>query len=318
MGAAPGDGEGASVPSATDDVVEAKAPRWNDAATRCVRAAGLIGLCASSRGARNTIIALIDGVVERSHASLRDSLVEVIDRTRTAGQASREHATFIASIFTGAGPACLGLARECPILDIGVVDDAMLDGFNRPREDATRLASAIGLASARGARIIQISLDLAFVGTEARALCAAAAAAVSRGAVIVVAAGQRQFAPVSPLLFVPGVIPVSGTTRDGYPLHSVYRSTALNVGGVLAPAIDIPGAVLPTGTALRSGTSFAACFVTGAIALACSVAPEMTPRDAAALLTRRLASRHGALPVPLDADACFGSFASLRRTVNDC
>src|SRR5579859_7162272 len=52
-------------------------------------------LCANS-GREGTTIALIDGAVERSHASLSGAHIEVIDRTRTASPVPREHATFIA------------------------------------------------------------------------------------------------------------------------------------------------------------------------------------------------------------------------------
>jgi subtilisin family serine protease len=304
-------------PGGIDDGIGPGAPRWDEAAARCVRAAGLVRLCARSRGARRTIIGLVDGIVDREHASLRGAAVEVVDRTEAASLAARQHATFIASILAGAGPACLGLAPECPLLDIGVVDDAMLEGRASSRRAAARLAGAIELAAARGARILQLSLDLAFHGGEDRPLLAAIEAAVRRGAVVVVAAGQRPSAPASPLLSMPGVIPVSGTDRSGERLHSMHRATALGAGGMLAPAVDIPGAVLPAGTALSSGTSFAACFVTAAIALACSAAPGMTPRDAARLLLRRSASHRGALPIPLDADGSFGSFDSTARMAHD-
>jgi subtilisin family serine protease len=264
------------------------------------------------------MIAFIDGAVDRAHASLRRAHIEVIDRTQSPCPAAREHATFIASLFAGAGPHCLGLAPECPILNVGVVDDAMVGGAIPPRNSAARLASAVDLASARGARIIQISLDLSFHTAEAHPLVVAVEAAVRRGAVVIIAAGQRPLAPANPLLLVPGVIPVSGVDHHGYPLHSVHRSAALSVCGISAPAIDIPGAVLPTGTALRTGTSFAACFVTAAIALMCSAIPAMAPRDAARrILAERFASRRGAIPVPLDVDGCFIFIRSIQEDADD-
>jgi subtilisin family serine protease len=258
---------------------------------------------------KNIGIAFVDGVAETSHANLRGARIEVLGQARTSGWAAREHATFIASVFAGSGPACLGLTPECPLLNIGVVDDVMLAGSARPRENGTRLAAAISLASAHGASIIQVSLDLSLQVAEARPLIAAVGVAVARGAVVVVAAGQRPFAADNTLLSAPGVLSVSGADPRGYPLHSLHRSAALNACGLSAPALDIPGAVLPAGTGLRSGTSFAACFVTAALALLCSAVPCMTPRDAALRLSAgRLAARRRALPVPLDADGCIERF----------
>jgi subtilisin family serine protease len=195
---------------------------------------------------------------------------------------------------------------ECSILNVGVVDDVMLGAAEPPRTSAARLADAVYLALGRRAGIIQISLDFAFLPHEARSLIAAIDAAVRRGVLVIVAAGQRPFAAPNPLLSIGGVIPVSGEDRNGRPLHSLDRSAVLSVCGISAPAIDIPGAAVPMGTALRSGTSFAACFVTAAAALMCCAVPGMTARAAAGrLVATRVAPRRNGLPIPLDADGCF-------------
>jgi subtilisin family serine protease len=285
--------------------------RWNETALHCVLAAGLVRVCGRTHGAKSTTLAFIDGAADCSHESLRGSSIEVVDQTR-GSKRSCSHATFIASIFAGSGPACLGLCSECLILNIGAVDDEMLGGSESPRRSAMRLADAIHLASSRGAHILQISLDLSFLPREARPVIAAIDAIVRRGTVVVVAAGQRPLTQPNPLAAIPGVIAVSGMDRSGYPLHSVQRSVAHNGCGIAAPASDIPGAVLPTGIGLRAGTSFAACFVTAAIALVCSAEPSMTARDAARrLLARRCVSVADALLVPLDVDDSLESVRSM-------
>jgi subtilisin family serine protease len=253
------------------------------------------------------VIAFIDGPADTSHLSLREASIEVFDRTRSASHFSRAHATFIASVLAGTGPHCLGLARNCLILSIGVVDEAMLEGLCPPRESAARLAGAVLLALRLNARVIQISLDLAFSPSEARPLIDAIDAAVRRGAVVVAAVGHRPSAALNPVLAIAGVIAVSGADRVGQPHHCgiPVGSPMLNVSEISAPSVDIPGALLPTGTGLRSGTSFAACFVTAAIALMCAGFCTTTSRDAALrLLAGRHFSRRYARPVSLDVDGC--------------
>jgi hypothetical protein len=288
--------------------------RWDEAGSRCVRAAGLVRLCGRTRGVGNLTIALIDGAVDARHGSLRDGHIKVIDRARTASSAATQHATFIASAFAGAEPACLGLVPVCRILSIGVVDEEMLQGTCPPRQTAGRLASAVDLASTQGASIIQISLTLRFLAYEAHPLNDAVAAAVHRGAVIVVAAAESQFSLSNPLFWIPGVIPVFGADHAGFPLASWHGPVIPSVSSLLAPAIDIPGAVLPDGTGSRSGSSFAACFVTAAVALMCSALPGVAPRDAAIrLLGTPGTFRRDAAPAVLDADSSFESHPAVQR-----
>jgi subtilisin family serine protease len=291
--------------------------RGEAAVARCIRSAGLTRLCQCTRGSATIPIAFLDGAVDRAHPSLQEAGIDIVARARGASRAACEHATFIASVFAGTGADCLGLAPACPLLDVAVVDDEMLLGSMSPRESAARLADAVELAS-RHSRILQISLELSFAESEARPLIAALTTAVQRGVVVVVATGQHPHYPASSVLALPGVIPVSGTDRDGRPLHAVQRAAYVNAFGLFAPAVKIPGAICPIGTALRDGTSFAACFVTAAIALACSAIPQMSPREAAQqLLASQLASRHRGLPATLDADSRFTPSRSTHDAIRE-
>lgn len=274
--------------------------RWGGAASKCVLSAGLARLCALTRGSDRTPIAIIDGLVHRGHPCLSRACIDVIEVAGIPGSSSRaasEHATFIASILAGAGPDCLGLAPGCPLVNVPAVDEEMLRGAIPPRLSAARLAAAVEVAAAHGASVLQCSLDLEFDAAEARPLIAAVGAAVDAGAVLVVPAGRHHFVRDNPLPWLPGVLAVTGGDRLRCAQHDL-----------LAPGVDIPGAVLPAGTALRSGTSFAACFVTATVALLCA-GGHVAPRDAA----RAVVSSSWHSPHPLDAEECLRAVLGARE-----
>ena len=268
--------------------------RWSLAAAHCVLAAGLGELCARSRGSERCPIAFIDGKVRREHPLLLGAPVEILEPFEaelSESLAASQHATFIASIFSGAAP-CLGLAPCSPLINIAVVDDDMLHGVIPPSTAAMRLAVAIQVAAARGSRIIQLSLNLSFDDAEARAIVAAVHAATTNDTVFIISTGQAQQWRGNPLVGLPGVLGVAGA---GSPPAACID--------VLAPLADIPGATIPTGVVLRSGVSFALCFVTAALALICATA-DVSPRTAA----QGMRSRCRVAGLTLDAQELWTAF----------
>ncbi len=288
-----------------------RSARWQAPAAWCVRRAGLSHLCAKTRGSPRTKIAIIDGSIETSHPNLKTARIEILEEYSkgTVGHspAAAEHATFIASALAGNGPEVLGLCPRCPLLSIPAVDDDMLQGKISAAETARRLVGAIKLAVVNGATIIQISLEFGFGGgREGGWIAEALRAAACSGVIIILSAGGRTLGSQNPLLWVHGVIPVTATDRKGVPMYDMRWGVLMAVRGLSAPGADVPGAVLPEGVRLRSGSSFASCFVTATLALLTDAVPGATPREGAFALLgcagNRSTSLTSAYPKPLDGD----------------
>jgi hypothetical protein len=266
-------------------------------------------LCQATRGSPGTVIALVDGFPVLGHASLQGASIEVIEPGRRAGQSptgkAAAHSTFIASMLVGTSPEGLGLCPGCRMRVVSAVDDDVLAPEADPREAARRVASGIVTAAVGGAQIVQLSLELGFEDPRAgSAVAEAVRFCVQRDAVVVLAVGPGQLRGANPLLGVPGVVAVSSAPDVGRTLHDDRWRAALTLGGLQAPGTRIPGARLPTGFECRAGSSFAASFVSAALALLVSAVPGVTVAAAAAALKARRTDHASALIANvLDGDA---------------
>ena len=106
----------------------------------------------------------------------------------------------------------------------------------------------------------------------------------------------------SPLVSATGIIPVASGCHDGAPHPQARFSPAVGKHGLLAPGARIPGAGPGDSLTERSGSSFAAAFVTAFFALLHSLEPRASALAIwSAILAphpvpgRRTASRHPAL-----------------------
>jgi subtilisin family serine protease len=97
--------------------------------------------------------------------------------------------------------------------------------------------------------------------------------ATSRGAIVVVAAGNYGRIAGSPLVSHHSVVPVASCDESGRPMPSSNLGASIGRRGVLAPGFGIPSLAPAGGLKLLNGTSAATALVTGAIALAWSGAP---------------------------------------------
>lgn len=262
----------------------------------------------SRRASAATRIALIDGAIDCGHDALAGALIE---QAPAAGSPEGDsHATFIASMLVGRGSGVLGLCPGCTLVSLPVADAEFTQGLLRAPDAAVRLARAVLQALALEVHVIQISMQFSFeLAASFRVLTEALSAAAARGVRTVIAAGNRGPAGAGLVLRAPGVVPVAMARADGMPAATAGLGQTLGARGLLAPGIDIPGAATPSGTITRSGSSFAAAFVTGAFALLRSCFPGLRPeRLWDALLAPRPRARSIA-PPPLNADASFSVLA---------
>ena len=243
---------------------------------------GLGALMARTSGHPDIAIALIDGPVLTSHPDLAaDNIREIGAGAACAGADSLacQHGTFVAGILSarrgGAAPA---ICPDCVLLVRPIFFD------RRPMRDAIpsatpeALASAISAGVDAGARLVNVSAALSAMpgAAGARALEQALDHAWHRGAIVIAAAGNEGVVGGTALTQHRGVIAVSACGRSGSPLSASNLGRSIGQRGLRAPGEDITSLGTDTHTVSSGGTSVAAPFVTGALALAWSLFPRAT------------------------------------------
>lgn len=199
------------------------------------------------------------------------------------------HGTHVAAIIAGNddGHGVTGIAPGAKVLPINVDTSDELTGRN--------VAAAINYATARGAKVVNLSLGFADVATGAAdvtAICTAVKSAVSKNVVIVAAAGNDGMgtnnaeAPAS----CPGAISVAAVDNN---LQATVWSSFDRTVTVAAPGASVLSAVptttSPIGFSAESGTSMAAPYVAGLAALLLAKNPDWTPAQVSARLVETAA-----------------------------
>jgi hypothetical protein len=227
---------------------------------------------ATGRGVK---IAVIDSGIDREHRDLKGAVGEAFDATGTKDAKPDVHGTAIAGIIRARGLVS-GVAPDATLL-------AARAFFAVPRRELPESTSFIVLRALdwsvqRGAQVINLS----FSGARDQVIERALAAAARRNVILVAAAGNGgpKAAPAYPAAY-PEVIAV--TAHDSadrlyeHANHGAYISVA-------APGVDILVPALKNGHMFMSGTSMAAAYVSGIMALMLERAPQLRPEDALRVL----------------------------------
>lgn len=210
-------------------------------------------------GSPATVIAVIDSGVQSDHPALAGHVLPGFDFVHGDTNTSDDngHGTAVAGIIASVCP-------RCEILPVKVLDEHRVG-------DWPTVAAGIVWAADNGAQVINLSIGGAH---PADVLGTAVAYALSKGVIVVAAAGNdgadEDFFPAS----YPGVISVAAVDENG------ARSPFSNFGGGITVAA--PGCV--TAPWLESGyssdfcgTSTAAPFVAGLAGLARAFDPHLAP-----------------------------------------
>lgn len=254
-----------------------------------------------SEGNENISICMIDGPVQLNHPSLSELKVlennqSDLQRCMNSNSIACKHGTFIASILFGRRDSkTISIAPKCRLALYPIFDE---NSIGIPITTPDILAKKIKIAIDDGVRIINLSLSLSTQGIiKQPELLNVYDLATRKGVILVIAAGNQGDLSSSPLLAHNWIIPV--VACDAHGMVSPFSNVSPSIGkkGLMSPGINIVGASSQTrDLVVSSGTSYAAPFVTGTIALLWSLFPQANSSE---VITAVLSKRKRSIIPPL-------------------
>lgn len=282
---------------------------------------GLTPLMERTRGRPEVGVGLIDGKVSRDHPDLRGHPVRELRPAPEPGCGANDgccaHGTFVAGILSARrGSAAPGICPHCTLLSRPVFTSRPAAPGGTPVGGCLSGARAEELAEAvvdtvdAGARVLNLSLAQAEPsGARHRVLEEALDHAARHGVIVVVAAGNQGTLGTSVITRHPWTIPVIACDGDGWPLSLSNLGPAIGRRGLSAPGRGIVSLGVGSDAVGSTGTSAAAPFVTGAIALLLSEFPAARPATVRFAVTHSATAGHGrrgsVAPPLLDAWAAY-------------
>jgi subtilisin family serine protease len=278
---------------------------------------GLDRLMELTSGDSKVVIALLDGPVAVRHPDLSETAIRQVDDTgseqgmdeRTPATA---HGTFVAGILGAKrGSGAPALCPDCTLLLRPIFRDAVDAEQGHPQLSASSddLARAIVQVVDSGAHILNLSIAVA--GSDSRAhsgVDQALSYAMRRGALVVAAGGNGGVVGSTFITRHPWVIPVVGFGVNRRPLQISNLAGSFGERGVGAPGEGIVSLSPGGGVVSWAGTSAAAPFVTGAVALIRSLLPDVSAAKLRATINAVSGRGRSIVPPLLDA---WGIYRSL-------
>jgi subtilisin family serine protease len=278
----------------------------------------LSALMDRSQGSAEIAVALVDGPVVLSHpdlagASIRELPGKPKGACSLADSVACTHGTLVAGIlFARRSSAAPAICPGCTVLLRPIFAEAQNGAGQMPSATPEELAEAVIDSVDAGARIINLSSALVQPSPRGESkLEEALNHAAHRGVIIVAAAGNQGMVGSSAITSHSWVIPVAACNMQGRLLSESNLGSSIGRRGLTAPwenvtSLGTNGKPQPFG-----GTSAAAPFVTGAIALLWSEFPGATAVQIKLAVTKAGMPRRGAIAPPvLDAWAAYQAMAS--------
>jgi len=287
---------------------------WNSIETlQLVRLTKLMDL---THGIPDIKVGLVDGPVARDHPDLAESPIREI--TANGGASCQNvtsfaclHGTFIAGILSARrGSDSPAICPGCTLLVRPIFSERDPREQYGPSTNPDELVAAVSDCIGAGARMINLSLALVRPSTSAdQALKSVLDQAMLRGIIIVAAAGNQKIVGSTVITSHPWVIPTAACDREGLP--SAYSNVGHSIGarGLRAPGDGVISAGSNGNSVPSSGTSVAAPFVTGTIALLWSMFPSATAQAVKLAVTQATVRRVSVVPPLLDAWTAYETLA---------
>lgn len=268
-------------------------------------------------GRADVAVGLIDGPVATAHPDLATSNIREIPG-RLAGTCARAnslacmHGTFVAGILSGnRGGAAPAICPNCTLLLRPIFAEDISTDRQMPSATPEELATAIIDCIESGARVINLSAALAKPSAKGeRQLEEAFDYSARRGVVVVAAAGNQGTVGSSAITRHPWVIPVTACDDRGRPISYSNFGDSIGRRGLSAPGAGVHSLGTNGHAPTFGGTSAAAPFVTGTIALLQSLFPGASVSDIRVALTQTWAGRRrSVVPLLLDAWSAYQMLA---------
>lgn len=269
------------------------------------------------QGGPQIAVALIDGPVVLDHPDLTGSTIREIPG-KLKGTCTRadtlacSHGTFVAGILSARrGSGAPAIAPGCTLLLRPIFAETGNSNEDMPSASPEELAEAIIDSVNAGARVINLSAALVQPPPKGeRELEQALDYAAQRGAITVAAAGNQGTVGSSAITRHQWVIPVAACDAEGRPFRESNLGNSIGRRGLSAPGDKITSLGTNGKPRTLGGTSAAAPFVTGAIALLWSEFPGATAAQIKLAVTGVGTSRRGTIAPPvLDAWAAYKAMA---------
>jgi subtilisin family serine protease len=222
----------------------------------------------SGKGVR---IALIDTGVDVSRSELKDKIAESVDMTGK-GFTPDVHGTMLAGIIAADRTSGIGVAPSVELLAIKSCQAQRPQRIEGTCWSST-LTRGIDFANTKAARVVNLSVG----GPQDKVLTRLITEAVKRNIVVVAAAGNdgQKGQPRYPAA-LDNVLAVTAVDVDRQLYRDATRGKFIDIS---APGVEIvslgPGARMP----ISSGTSFAAAYVSGTLALLLEQKGSFTPDE---------------------------------------
>ena len=281
----------------------------------------LSALMQLTSGRAETMVGLIDGPVAMGHSDLAaEKIREIPGRLRgtcdRANSAACLHGTFVAGILcakrSSAAPA---ICPDCTLLVRPIFAETETENGQMPSATPEELASAIIECIDAGAHVINLSAALTRPSLKGeRRLEDALDYAARRGVIIVAAAGNQGTVGSSAITRHPWVIPVVACNLRGRPISYSNVGNSIGRRGLSAPGEGVTSLGADGKQLTFGGTSAAAPFVTGAVALLCSEFPRARAAEVKfALMQGHPLRRAAIVPALLNAWAAYQLMVTSRR-----
>jgi subtilisin family serine protease len=258
-------------------------------------------------------VGLIDGPVVTQHPDLENEHLSEIPGNSAAACAQANsfaclHGTFVAGILcakrSSVAPA---ICPGCSLVIRPIFPEAASEGEQMPSATPTELAQAILDCVEAGVRVLNLSAALSQPSVNGEPVLESALnQAAKRGVIVIAAAGNQGTLGSTAITRHRCVIPVVAYDLQRRPLDQSNLGSSIGRRGLGAPG-DKVTSLGPQGKPLTlGGTSAAAPFVTGAIALLWSEFPNANTTELKfAIMQANLGRRATVIPPLLDAGAAY-------------
>jgi subtilisin family serine protease len=279
----------------------------------------LAPLMERTSGATQIVIGLMDGPVAVNHPDLVAESVRGIAGEPGAGcthsgSAACIHGTFTAGILSAKrGSPAPAICPGCSLVARPIFKEVAADNGALPSATPGELAKAIVECIEAGARVLNLSAAFAQPSSRGERELEEALDYASRlGIIVVVAAGNQGTLGSSAITRHPWVIPVAACDLRGRPVGQTNLGSSVGRRGLMAPGEGVVSLGAEGEPLSLGGTSVAAPFVTGTIALLWSMFPRASVVEVkhAVMMCAYGGRRTTIVPPLLDAWASYQTLAT--------